>query len=98
MKLPEVAFEAFRDLPATYPYGVRWAPTLSQVGQVAVGLGDRDVARAVYDKLLPSAPYYAGDGSGAVFSTGACSRLLGDRPRQPGCSTRPSITTRGRWP
>ena len=72
------AFEAFRDLPGTYPYGVRWAPTLSQLGQVAVGLGDREVARAVHEKLLVTAPYYAGDGSGAVFSGGACARLLGD--------------------
>jgi DNA-binding CsgD family transcriptional regulator len=72
------AFEEFRDLPGAYPYGVRWAPTLSQVGQVAVGLGDREVARALLEKLQPTAPYYAGDGSGTVFSGGACSRLLGD--------------------
>jgi DNA-binding CsgD family transcriptional regulator len=72
------AFEEFRELPATYPYGVRWAATLSQTGLAAIGLDDREVAAAVYHKLLPSAAYYTGDGSGAVFSSGANGRLLGE--------------------
>ncbi|WP_252446095.1 LuxR C-terminal-related transcriptional regulator [Pseudonocardia humida] len=71
-------FEEFRELPATFPYGVRWAVTLSQTGLAAVGLDDREVAGAVYRRLLPTAPYYSGDGSGAVFSSGANARLLGE--------------------
>ena len=38
------AFEEFRDLPRTFPYGVRWAATVAQVGIVAVGLEDAEVA------------------------------------------------------
>lgn len=71
-------FEACRELPATMPVGVRWAPTLSQIGTVAVDLGDTGVAAAVYDRLASTAVYCAGDGSGAVFCHGSNARLLGD--------------------
>lgn len=72
------SFEEFRDLVETFPYGVRWAATLSQIGLVAIGLDDGEVAHAVYRKLLPTAPHFTGDGSGAVYCVGSNARLLGD--------------------
>jgi DNA-binding CsgD family transcriptional regulator len=72
------AFEEFRELPHTFPYGVRWAATLAQVGLVAVGLGDTEVAESVYQRLRPLAAYCTGDGSGAVFCHGSAARAIGD--------------------
>ena len=74
----EAAFEEFRELPATMPVGLRWAPTLGLVGEVAVGLRDAPVATAVYERLAPTAVYYSGDGSGAVFCHGSNARVLAD--------------------
>ena len=74
----EAAFEEFRELPATMPVGLRWAPTLGMVGEVAVGLRDAQVAAAVYERLAPTAVYYSGDGSGAVFCHGSNARMLAD--------------------
>ncbi len=65
------SFESFRDLPRTYPVGVRWAATLAQIGFAAVLIDDADVAGAVYEKLVPTALYYSGDGSGAVYHWGS---------------------------
>ncbi|MDT4924482.1 MAG: hypothetical protein QOG01_2195 [Pseudonocardiales bacterium] len=77
-------FEEFRDLPASYPVGVRWAATLSQVGKAAILLDDAEVAAATYAALAGIAHYYSGDGSGGVFSHGANARLLGDLARVAG--------------
>ncbi len=74
----EAAFEEFRELPATMPVGLRWAPTLGLIGEVAVGLQDASVAAAVYERLAPTAVYYSGDGSGAVFCHGSNARVLAD--------------------
>jgi len=71
-------FEEFRELPASVPVGLRWAPTLALIGTVAVGLGDAAVAAAVYDQLAPTAVYCSGDGSGAVFCHGSNARTLAD--------------------
>jgi len=78
------AFEKFRELPQTTPVGVRWFPTLSQIGVVAVLLGDAAVATAVYDKLVPAAVYFGGDGSGTVFCQGSNARLIADLARVAG--------------
>jgi len=78
------AFEKFRELPETTPVGVRWFPTLSQIGVVAVLLGDAAVATAVYDKLVPAAVYFGGDGSGTVFCQGSNARLIADLARVAG--------------
>lgn len=72
------AFEEFRELPATMPVGLRWAPTLGLIGEVAVELQDAPVAAAVYERLAPTAVYYSGDGSGAVFCHGSNARVLAD--------------------
>jgi DNA-binding CsgD family transcriptional regulator len=72
------AFEEFRHIPAAFPVGVRWAATVGQIGVCATLLGDAEVAAVVHDLLLPTARYFSGDGSGAVFSHGAASRMLGD--------------------
>ncbi|MGS0683932.1 ATP-binding protein [Nakamurella sp. GG22] len=70
-------FESFRDLPRTYPVGVRWAATLAQIGLTAVLLDDAEVADTVYERLAPDALYYSGDGSGAVYYYGSNSGWLG---------------------
>ena len=72
-----VAFEPFRPLAASFPEGVRWAATLGQIGRAAVLLADAEVAGVVHDRLAPSSAYYSGDGSGAVWSDGAVTGLLG---------------------
>jgi DNA-binding CsgD family transcriptional regulator len=74
-------FAEFRDIPRTFPVGVRWAPTMAQIGIVAVELDDTEVAAQVYDLLVGDAAYYQGDGSGGVFSRGSNSLLLGDLAR-----------------
>ena len=84
LELARAEFEEFRHLPASFPFGVRWAPTLAQIGVTAVLLDDAEVAAAVFHKLAPTARYYSGDGSGAVFSHGANPRLLGDLARVAG--------------
>jgi DNA-binding CsgD family transcriptional regulator len=71
-------FEEFRHLPATFPVGVRWAGTVSQIGKVAVLLGDAEVCAAIYELFVPFARQYAGDGSGGIFSEGAMARMVGD--------------------
>jgi DNA-binding CsgD family transcriptional regulator len=78
LSMARAEFDEFRDLPATFPVGVRWAGTLGQIGKVAIMLGDADVCSVVYDKFLPFAREYAGDGSGGIFSDGAVARVLGD--------------------
>jgi DNA-binding CsgD family transcriptional regulator len=77
-------FEEFREIPAAFPVGVRWAPTIAQIGLAAVLLDDAEVAWTVHELFAPAAAYYAGDGSGAVFSTGANALLLGDLARAAG--------------
>ncbi len=72
------AFEELRDLPRRLPIGNRWASTLSQIGALAVMLDDTLVADDVLERLLPTAVYCTGEGSGAVFCMGSVARLLGD--------------------
>jgi DNA-binding CsgD family transcriptional regulator len=60
------------------PVGPRWAGTLSIIGVSATLLGDADAAERVYRRLLPSAGYYDGDGSGTIFSTGSIARAVGE--------------------
>ena len=72
------AFEELRDLPQRLPIGNRWASSLSQIGALSVMLGDKLVASDVLERLLPTAVYSTGEGSGAVFCMGSVARLLGD--------------------
>lgn len=74
-------FAEFRDLPATLPRGLRWSPTVAQIGVGAVLLDDVEVAATVYGRLVEFADLYQGDGSGAVFSYGAWALPLGDLAR-----------------
>ena len=71
-------FEQFRSLPETFPFGVRWAGTIAQVGSAAILLDDAAVADAVYRAFVRWAHSYSGDGSGGSFSFGSTSRFLGD--------------------
>jgi DNA-binding CsgD family transcriptional regulator len=71
-------FEQFRHLPDSFPVGIRWFPTLRQIGLCAVMLDDLEVAEAVYRKFVPFARYYSGDGSGGVFHHGSNAGMLGD--------------------
>ncbi len=71
------SFASFRELPRTFPYGTKWAATIAQIGLAAVLLDDTEVAEAVYTALAPTALYYSGDGSGALFSHGANAGLIG---------------------
>ncbi len=77
-------FAEFRDLPSTFPRGVRWSATIQQVGVAAVLLDDADAAAAVYNRLDYLADYLQGDGSGAVYTYGAWALLLGDLARVAG--------------
>ena len=81
LDLARAEFEAFRHLPSTFPLGIRWGGTVSQVGICAVLLDDAEVADATFEAMRHTAPYYSGDGSGAVFCSGAASRLLADFAR-----------------
>ncbi len=72
------AFEEFRHLPRTFPLGVRWFGTVSQIGAAAILLCDAQVAADLYELTAPIAHYYSGDGSGAVFSHGANARQVGE--------------------
>ncbi len=71
-------FQSLRDLPATFPYGTKWAGTLSQIGTAALLLGDTETAAEVFTALAPTALYYSGDGSGALYSHGANAAFLGE--------------------
>ncbi|MEP7332047.1 MAG: AAA family ATPase [Terracoccus sp.] len=71
------AFAHLRELPDRMPLGPRWSATVSQVGQVAVQLGDAGVAAACHRLLLPTARWYGADGGGSPFSTGSNEHLLG---------------------
>ena len=82
--LIEFQIEQFRDIPTTYPIGVRWAGTVGQIGAVAVLLDDADVAGVVHDLLRPTAMYHMGDGSGSVFTWGAVGLQVGDLARVAG--------------
>lgn len=77
-------FAAFRTVPETFPRGVRWAATLAQTGACAVLLDDAEVAAAVFEQLQGLADQYQGDGSGGVFTFGACALPLGDLARVAG--------------
>lgn len=84
LDLARAEFEQFRHIPATFPVGTRWAATLALIGIVAVLIDDAEVAEDVYVRLVPTAHYYSGDGSGGVFSHGANARLIGDLARVSG--------------
>ena len=71
-------FEEFRQLAVTYPKGVRWLGTIVLVATTAALLGDAAAAADLYPLFVPLTRYYAGDGSGLVFSHGALARLAGD--------------------
>jgi DNA-binding CsgD family transcriptional regulator len=71
------AFARLRDLPERFPLGPRWHGTVGQVGQVAVLLGDAEVADRCYRHLLPTARWCSGDGGGTPFSFGSNELLLG---------------------
>ncbi|SDJ07640.1 regulatory protein, luxR family [Lentzea albidocapillata subsp. violacea] len=71
-------FEEFRAMPATLEAGPTWAPLVWQIGVVACMLDDAETAASVYSVLSTLDPCFAADGSGAVFSTAATPRLLGD--------------------
>jgi DNA-binding CsgD family transcriptional regulator/tetratricopeptide (TPR) repeat protein len=71
------AFSALRDLPERFPLGPRWQGTVGQIGQVAVLLGESDVAARCYRLLRPTAEWYTGDGGGLPFSFGSNELLLG---------------------
>ncbi|HEY3088676.1 MAG TPA: AAA family ATPase [Jatrophihabitantaceae bacterium] len=77
-------FEQYRDVPATFPVGVRWAGTMTMCGIAAVLVDDADVAAVVHRLLEPLAAYYSGDGSGAVFSIGSMAGLAADTARVAG--------------
>jgi DNA-binding CsgD family transcriptional regulator len=70
--------DELRFLIADLPVGPRWAGTLTIIGIAATMLDDADAAEQVYRKLLPSAGYYDGDGSGTIFSTGSNARAVGE--------------------
>jgi DNA-binding CsgD family transcriptional regulator len=76
--LARATFEEFRHMPGTIEVGLRWAALLSQIGVVAVLLGDTGTADRVYQAMSGLAPGYMGDGSGAVFCAGSMQRNLGD--------------------
>ncbi len=78
IELARAEFDEFRDLPATFPRGVRWAATMQQVGVAAVLLDDAESAAVVLARLVDFADDYQGDGSGAVYTYGAWALLLGD--------------------
>jgi DNA-binding CsgD family transcriptional regulator len=84
LDLARAEFEAFRDIPASFPVGVRWAPTVYMVGLTAVLLDDAEVAASAYTALLDTGAYYGGDGSGGMFCHGANARMLGDLARVAG--------------
>ena len=72
------AFEEFRHLPRSFPPGVRWFGTVTQMGVATILLGDAEVAADLYELTAPIAHYYSGDGSGAVYSHGANARQVGE--------------------
>jgi DNA-binding CsgD family transcriptional regulator len=82
--LARAEFDEFRDLPASYPVGVRWAPTMCQLALTANLLDDAEAAATLYPLLQPNARYYSGDGSGGVFSEGSLARLVADMARVAG--------------
>ena len=73
----QASFDRYRDLPRTFPVGTRWAGTIAQIGMAAILLDDAEVAGTVYRLLSPTALYYTGDGSGALFNHGSNSGLIG---------------------
>jgi DNA-binding CsgD family transcriptional regulator/tetratricopeptide (TPR) repeat protein len=76
--LARATFEEFRHMPGTVEVGPRWAALLSQIGNVALMLGDAGTADRIYQEVSGLAPTYAGDGSGLVFSAGSAQRMVGD--------------------
>jgi DNA-binding CsgD family transcriptional regulator len=96
------AFEEFRHLPRSFPLGVRWFGTLTQIGVATTLLRDAEVAADLYELIAPIAHYYSGDGSGAVFSHGANARQVGElaltagRPADAAWHLRDAITMNAR--
>lgn len=78
LDLARAELAEFRHLPSTYPVGVRWAGTMMVLGLAAVHVDDAELSASVLDVMLPTAPYYAGDGSGFVLSHGANHGRLGE--------------------
>jgi DNA-binding CsgD family transcriptional regulator len=76
--LARATFEEFRHMPGTIEVGLRWTALMSQIGVVAVLLGDTGTADRVYRVLSGLAPCYMGDGSGAVICAGSMERNIGD--------------------
>jgi DNA-binding CsgD family transcriptional regulator/tetratricopeptide (TPR) repeat protein len=76
--LARATFEEFRHMPGTVEVGPRWAALLSQIGNVALMLGDAETADRIYQEVSGLEPTYAGDGSGLVFSAGSAQRMVGD--------------------
>jgi DNA-binding CsgD family transcriptional regulator len=70
--------DRFRDLPRSYPLGVRWMGTIGQLAIAAELLADAELAADLYPLLAPIAHYYTSDGSGALFNGGAFARHAGE--------------------
>jgi DNA-binding CsgD family transcriptional regulator len=71
-------FEGLRHLLDDFPGGPRWAATVVTIGNAAVILDDAPTADRAYQLLLPTAEYFNGDGSGAVFTAGSNARTVAD--------------------
>lgn len=84
LDLARAEFGEFRHLPETFPFGVRWLGTVTQIGYLSILLDDAEAAEAVRRRLARYAGSYLGDGSGAVLHLGAADGLLADLTRVAG--------------
>ena len=71
-------FEQFRSLPETFPFGVRWAGTIAQVGTAAILLEDAEWPTPSTGRSSVGHTPTAVTGPVARSATGSTSRFLGD--------------------
>ena len=75
-----------RDLPDRMPLGPRWMGSIGTLGELAVDLGDAELAGRCYRVLAPNAAWYWADGGGTPFAAGSGELPMGRFARAAGDS------------
>jgi DNA-binding CsgD family transcriptional regulator len=80
----ESIIAGLRDLPERMPLGPRWLGSVGTLGDLAVDLGDTDLAARCYRVLAPQATWFWADGGGTPFAAGSGELPLGRLARTAG--------------
>lgn len=80
----EALVAGLADLPDRMPLGPRWMGSIGTLGELAVVLGDTELAARCYRVLAPQSGWFWGDGGGTPFAGGSVELPMGRLARAAG--------------